>query len=252
MMSAAKAAEELLRRRLENTQEGRLDDSIRPTSIEDAFAIQDEIVKRHSDSVGGWKCLLPLENGNIIVAPIFQQDVQIGNVCRLAADDGLAMIEPEMAFVLGKDMPARDVGYSGEQVDNAIASCHMALELTKSRFRSDSEFDYYEMFADCFINQGMLIGPEIDKVAAYRAAEVNIKVNSDDGMKTFEGKHPNLNTYQPAHWLINMMSQRGVSFKKGQAIITGSYAGLVALEFNKQYHIDYEGLGSYKVTFKEK
>jgi 2-keto-4-pentenoate hydratase len=252
MINAAKAAAELLRRRVEDVQEGRLEESIRPTSIEEALAIQTEIVEQYSDFVGGWKCLLPLENGNIIVAPIFNQEIQTSEVCRLASDNGLAMIEPEMAFILGEDLPSQEEGYSGEQVDKAIASCHMALELTKSRFAPDSGFDYYEMFADCFINQGILIGPEVDKAKAYNAANVVIRISCHDEAKEYDGAHPNLNTYKPVHWLINMMSQRGVDFKKGQAIITGSYAGLVALEFGKCYDIEYEGIGSYPVTFKER
>ncbi|MEO0369768.1 MAG: hydratase, partial [Pseudomonadota bacterium] len=233
MTPAAKAAAELLRRRRNDEQGGRLDQSIRPTSIDDALAIQAEYIKQHRDSVGGWKCLLPADNGNIIVAPIFSQEIQMGQTCCLAATNGLAMIEPEMAFVLGEDMPAKTNGYSSEQVDQAIARCHMALELTKPRFAPGSEFDYYEMFADCFINQGMFIGPEIDKNAAYHASEVRVTIGCEGEIQQLDGKHPNLNTYKPVHWLVHTMSQRGVSFKKGQAIITGSYAGLVALEFNR-------------------
>ena len=47
------------------------------------------------------------------------------------------------------------------------------------------------------------------------------------------------------------MSKRGTSFKKGEAITTGSYKGIVEVDFDKPTEIAYEGLGSYSVEFKE-
>ncbi|TDF35797.1 hydratase [Alteromonadaceae bacterium M269] len=249
MTSAALAAKELLRRRREDIQSGRLDEALRPTSIEQAFAIQNEIIKQSDDTVGGWKCLLPLDNGNIIVAPIFSQEIQTKSPCYLAADNGLARVEPEVAFVLGQDLPSRSEAYSEQEIDEAIAHCHMALELTKSRFEADSGSDYYEMFADCFINQGMFIGPEIDKATAYDIPRLNIHIRNGGQVESYDGAHPNLSAHKPVYWLINKMSQRGVGFKKGQAIITGSYVGLVDLEFDTTYEIEYEGLDKYQVTF---
>ena len=252
MNMAAKAAAELLRRRQNDEQGGRLDDAIRPTSIDDALAIQAEIVKQSSNAVGGWKCVLPLENGNIIVAPIFDHEIQTSSPVKLAADNGLAMVEPEIAFVLGDDLPARATDYSESEIDKAIAHCHMALELTKSRFRADSGFDYYEMFADCFINQGIFIGPEIDKTTGYNIPTIPITISTSEEKKEYDGAHPNLSAHKPVYWLINTMCQRGISFKKGQAIITGSYMGLVDLSFDTAYEIEYKGIDSYPVTFKHR
>ena len=56
--------------------------------------------------------------------------------------------------------------------------------------------------------------------------------------------------FNPLYWLINFMSKRGTDFKAGQAIITGSYAGIVEVEFDKQTEIEYVGLGKYNVEFK--
>jgi 2-keto-4-pentenoate hydratase len=252
MTVAAQAAAELLRRRQCDEQKGRLDEGIRPTSIDEALAIQTEIVKQSSHGVGGWKCVLPLENGNIIVAPIFEHEIQHHSPCLLAADSGAAMIEPEIAFVLGDDLPASPKGYSESAIDQAISSCHMALELTKSRFAADSGFDYYEMFADCFINQGIFIGPEIDKATVYELPKVGITIRCPEQTKKYDGVHPNLSAHKPVYWLINAMTKRGISFAKGQSIITGSYMGLVELKFDTAYEIEYEGVGVYSVTFNKR
>lgn len=247
--TAEQAAKELVSRRKNDQQLGRLDSTIRPTTIEESFAIQTEVVKQMEDTVGGWKCLLPLANGQLIAAPILANTVRRNKNCEIFSEHKMARIEPEIAFVLGKDLPANKNGYSAEAVDNAVSSCHMALELMKGRFSADSGADYYEKLSDCLINQGVFIGPQIDKALACQAAEVSINITQNGVTKNYAGVHPNAAPYKPVHWLIDEMSKRGVSFSKGQAIITGSFAGIVEVELNDECEIEYEGLGDYKVSF---
>lgn len=68
---ASLAAKELLSRRLHGTQSSQLLELTRPLTIDEALLIQEETCKLRPDKIVGWKCLLPLENGDIIVAPIF-------------------------------------------------------------------------------------------------------------------------------------------------------------------------------------
>ncbi len=249
MSTAAEAAKELVSRRKNDQQLGRLDSIIRPTTIDESIAIQTEVVKQMEDSVGGWKCLLPLENGQLIVAPILANTVNRNKKCDIFSEHNVARIEPEIAFVLGKDLPANKNGYSAEVVDAAVSSCHMALELIKGRFAGDSDADYFEKLSDCLVNQGLFIGPEIEKELAYKANEVSINVTQNGTKTNYAGVHPNNAPHKPLHWLIDTMSKRGVSFSKGQAVITGSFVGIVDVDLNEECEIEYEGLGDYKITF---
>lgn len=246
------AATELLSRRAAGVKAPRLDASFRPQSIEDALQIQASMVELSADSVGGWKCLLPLDEEKIIVAPIFANTIKQGNTCEFYADNNVARIEPEIAFVLAKDLPANAQGYSNAQIDQAIGSCHMALELMQSRFADDSDAEFYERLADCLVNQGMFIGPEIDRQKAVDAAHVDITVTQGETVQRFEGKHPNLAPLAPVYWMINFLSRRGISFNAGEAIITGSFCGIVEVEFDKLTAIQYDGIGEYQVTFNTK
>ena len=47
------------------------------------------------------------------------------------------------------------------------------------------------------------------------------------------------------------MTKRGTTFKKGEAFTTGSYAGIVELDFNKNTDIEYIGLGHYTIVLNE-
>ncbi len=224
--------------------------------MEDALQIQssmiDQYSEKHSGKVGGWKCLLPLADDQFVVAPIFSDCIQRGDNCELLADNNVARIEPEIAFVLSKGLPANPEGYSEAQINEAIGSCHMALELMQERFADDSGADFYEKLADCLVNQGMFIGSEIEREKAFAAANIDITVTQGEKIQTFAGKHPNASTHSPVYWLINYMTRRGVNFQAGEAIITGSFCGIVEVEFDKPTTVNYDGLGQYQVSFNAK
>ena len=246
------AATELLSRRVADTKAPRLNEEFRPKSIEDALNIQAELVKQHTDTVGGWKCLLPPSDEKKVVAPIFSKTVQRGETCELHKDLNVARIEPEICFVLSKDLPANTSGYTSEQINDAIGSCHMALELMQLRYAADSNYEFLEDLADCLMNQGLFIGPEIDREKAFSANLVEINITQDEKTQTFAGKHPNAAPLKPIHWLIDFMTRRGTSFKAGEAITTGSFCGIVEVEFNKLTTINYANIGEYQVTLNIK
>ncbi|MEI6894148.1 MAG: hydratase [Colwellia sp.] len=250
------AAQQFLARRVPGTKADSLPDEIKPISIEDALMVHQEMIKLRSDSVAGWKCLLPLADDKIIMAPIFSNTMQKGDQCLLMKDNGKVRIEPEIVFVLNKDLPARDEDYSEEEINEAIGSCHMALELMQSRFANDSTALFPERLADGLLNQGLYIGPEIDRAAAFSASKIQLsfKQTQENGEVTeqkLEGVHPNPLPQLPVYWAVNFMSKRGVTFKKGEAFTTGSYKGIVEVDFDKKTEIEYAGIGCYSVTFKE-
>lgn len=248
----AQVAFELLKHRVAHKKFSSLEPALQLNSIEEALKVHEQMIWQRKDAVGGWKCLLPINDKQLVVAPIFSDSINEGNHCSLIADKDMARIEPEIAFVLGENLVAKSDGYSVEEINAAIKSCHMALELMQNRYVENSNVSFYEKLADCLVNQGLYIGPEIDKQAAFQANEMIINVTQNNDKQSFAGKHPNALPQSPLYWLINFMTKRGYSFKAGQAVITGSYAGIVDVEFNQKTEIEYVGLGKYSVEFKEK
>ena len=244
-----KAAQEFLSRRESNHRGDPLPADCRPTNFDDALAIQAATVEASGKKISGWKCLVPPAPDKIIVGPVLEGTVQQGDVCHVKpTDPGKTLIEPEIAFVLGKDLPARDGGYTDAEIDDAIGSTHMALELLQRRYAASANdnLEFADRQADCLLNHGIYIGPEITKAQAYNAAE--IKMSIDD--TKYDGKHPNLSAQDPIYWFVNFMSERGMNLEKGQAIITGSYAGAIEVPI-KTTTIVYDDFGQYEVTFKE-
>lgn len=242
-----KAAQEFLARRESNHRGGALPADCRPTNFDDALAIQAATVEASGKAIVGWKSLVPLDPAKIIVGPVLDGTIQQGDVCHVQpTEPGQTLIEPEIAFVLGADLPARTGGYTNAEIDGAIGSCHMALELLQRRYAADAELTFADRQADCLLNQGIFLGPEISKAKAYDAAEIKFSIDE----KTYDGKHPNASAQDPVYWLVNFLSEHDISLETGQAIITGSYKGAIELPI-KTTDITYETMGQYQVKFKE-
>lgn len=247
-----RAASKLLSRRAPGTKAPRLDSEIRPTSLTEALAIQEKVIELNEYQVSGWKCLQPLAVDKYIVGPIFDNEVMSGEQCVLFADNDKARIEPEIAFILSADLPARNTNYTDAEIDAVIGSCHMALELIQSRYADDSGAEFYDNLADCLFNQGLFIGPEIDKEKAYTASEFEVSIVQGATNQTFAGKHPNIIPPKPIYWLVNYITKKGVTLKAGEALITGSYCGVVDLDFDVPTAIRYEGIGQFDVIFSKR
>ena len=225
-----------------------------PQSIEQAIAVQQLMITQHG-TIAGWKCLVPQANGQLIVAPILStavsQTIDCGIIPSIKDGQPTALIEPEIAFILGQDIePYRH--YSNDDIDQAISATHMALELIQNRFSREIQPSFYQKLADGLSNQGLYIGPKIDTSIAYQASHIEVVVS--DGERTarlqqFSGVHPCELPQNPVYWLINYLAKLGIKLSAGQAIITGSYCGVVKVPMATEVNLEYTGIGQFNIKF---
>jgi 2-keto-4-pentenoate hydratase len=226
--------------------------SCRPQNIEQALAVQaavtDAWCTQMDDSIGGWKCLLPPQD-KLIVGPIYTRTIDTVAPVSLWPKGDKARIEPELAFVFGRDFPPRAEPYSDAEVDAAIVRTHMALELINSRYAQPQDCEFAEVLADGLVNQGLFIGPEVDAQQARMASGFSIAITAEGTTTQYEGVHPNLQPRAPLYWLVEFLRSQGQGIVAGQAVITGSYAGVIEVPLNCPISIDYAGLGTMPVQF---
>jgi 2-keto-4-pentenoate hydratase len=252
---AIDAARILVARRLSGEQGARLPERCRPTSLQDAFDIQRAVSALLGDARGervkAWKCALPAAE-RLVAAPIYARTVHAASPCPAWTRAGQVRVEPELAFVLGRDLPPRDAPYAPEEVDAAIASTHLALELIDSRYSPDdaAEASFAEKLADGLVNQGLFIGPAVDAETSRLASDFDIRVRLADGGEAHHvGHHPNGLPRSPLYWLAEFLRSQGQGLLAGQAVITGSYAGSFTLPLGQDIAIQYGDLGSLSVHF---
>ncbi|GGK72125.1 hydratase [Amphritea balenae] len=255
------AAELLIQRRLSNQLTARLDKVLRPETVEQALAIQQQLINQMPDTVGGWKTALPISDSGMndlpVVAPIFSNTVYDRSPCPIHLDEGVCKIEPEIAFRFQHDLPARNKAYSDQEITEALSGAHLSLELIQNRYLQSEEAGFLEHLADCLFNQGLYIGPEISLDQAFSASHIDLTLTrfpdaSDTNSPAIEvlaGIHPNQYPQLPLFWLVIFLSQRGIDIKAGQYVITSSYAGVIEVSADQEFSLEYGDLGSVLLHF---
>ena len=258
-VNAQAAAAILAQRRLEGRQGPCLPDALRPLTLQQAMQIQSAVTPLMGDAVGGWKCGMPGPD-KLVVAPIYARTIHTGldaqaggRPCPVWACDGLVRVEPELAFVLGQDLPARDRPYARAELDAAIASTHLALELIDSRYSDQAGLSFADKLADGLVNQGLYLGPPVDGEVAGRTQAMAIETQIDGRLEPVRaGQHPDATPRGPFYWLAAYLSEQGVGLQAGQVVITGSFAGAFPLPIGADVRLRYGDLGTLTVRFQAK
>ncbi|OGB20933.1 MAG: hypothetical protein A3I66_19320 [Burkholderiales bacterium RIFCSPLOWO2_02_FULL_57_36] len=250
--SIISAATILAARRRNGGQGPRLPEPCRPLDVDTALAIQAAVTEQLDERIGAWKCATPAE-GRVILAPIHSGTIHDAVPCAAWAHAGQVRVEPELAFILGHDLPVRDAPYTPAEIDAAIVRTHLALELIDSRYSTPGDASFAENLADGLLNQGLFIGPQVDGEKARTTGTMVIRVTLGNGQETrLDGQHPNTDPRAPLYWLAEFLRGKGQGLRAGQAVITGSYAGSFGVPVEQEIAIRYGDLGDLTVRFAQK
>jgi len=227
----------------------RLPEEARPKDNEDALAIQRRVMELLQEKVGGWKCSVP--NGErILLAPLPVATIHRNSPCPIIPKGNVAEIEPEIAFVLSRDLAPRATPYSEIEVRDAVGEVRVVLELIGSRYREPDSISWLELLADSVKHQGMFIGPVISSAWQKQLESFHLKLEAPEGILfDREVKHPNGHPARPLYWLANFLTSRGETLKAGAVVTTGSYAGIIEAPMESPLTLKYGSLGSFSVRF---
>lgn len=231
----------------------RLPEPLRPADMESALAIQRRIVVSLGQEIGGWKCSLPPAPGRINAAPILAPTIQRASPCAIAATGAIARIEPEVAFVLKRDLAQGDSPYSEADVRAAIGETRLVLELLDTRYAEPGAVDWLEMMADCMQNQGLFVGPVLARGPDAPLAAFPVTITGERGvLSTHDGRHGDGHPMRPLVWLANFLAVRGEGLRAGQVVTTGSYAGAIEVPMNETLTVTFGDLGAITTKFVRK
>lgn len=211
---------------------------LRPTSLAEAFAIQQWLFIELDLPVVGWKAGLPGPD-KWVLAPI--ASVQQGELCLFEQKSEQYSIEPELAFLLSTDLPARAEAYSEAEIKAAIAVTHLALELIIRPYSADAGAEFLDQLAAGLFNQGLYIGPALP--SQYFPQDFELVLEYSGQQQKFAAKHPNDDPLLPLYWLVNHLSQQGIGLQQGQWVITGSYAGVLQVPTDALVKLEFGTLG---------
>lgn len=209
-----------------------LREDIRPKTPAEAYRLQAEIMKLLGGKVLGWKVgatgtgarkLLKARGpfaGAIFAGRVFKTGAQIASTAY-----PMRGLEGEIAFKLGKDLPARAKPYTMAEVKRAIASVHPAIEIVSSRWSQWPGVGLPSLIADHGSNAALVLGrpfsgagPDLDKLAVSMSVDGQ-EVGKGTGADVIGGPHASL------LWLANLL-RRGPGLQAGQIVSTGTCTGL--------------------------
>lgn len=232
----------------------RLPPPYRPADADAGLAIQRRVGEMLELAIGGWKCSVPTPDRNIPAAAIFSPTIVSVSPCPIVPIAGKARVEPEIAFVLARDLPPRATPYDEADIRAAVGEARLVLELMGPRYVDPAAVTFPELLADSIANQGLFVGPVLSGTVGLSLDAFAIVVDGADGtLITRDGRHPEGHPLRPLYWLANFLAAggygEGVSLKAGQVVTTGSYCGVIDLPLDTALVVRYGDFGTLGVQF---
>jgi 2-keto-4-pentenoate hydratase len=222
----------------------RLPEAWRPADVNAALAIQQRVTELLALPIGGWKCSLPTPERPVAMAPIYAPNIFERSPCPILPIAAKARIEPEIAFVMARDLPPRSSPYSETEIRAAIREARMVLELIGPRYADPTAATFVEVLADGVANQGLFAGPVVANALERALGELPITIDANaKHLHAAQGRHPDGHPLKPLVWLANFLAQRHDGLRAGQIVTTGSYCGVVDVPLNVEVTVRFGDLG---------
>lgn len=258
MVDARKAAELLITARNNGRKLEALPSEAEPQTLEDAYAIQDEILKTIGLKLAGWKVALTnneaMERAGAkepAAGPLFTKHVVATPQTIEGGQETVGGFECEFAFRLGKDIPADGAPYTGQIVAAAIDSLHPAIEVVGLRIANRPALGVRGTVADHAGNYSFVYGPAVPGWQKLELAKCGVRHLVDgDEVAASNGANVLDNPLNSLAWLANHLAKRGTELKAGQWVTTGAATGPIPAPAGSTVTADFGALGKVEVHFK--
>ncbi len=224
---------------------------LRPTTLDEAYFINDTMAVAYED-VGGWKIGAPAADAVPSFAPMPRARIASSGVTLSRASHRYRGLEAEIAFLLGTDLPSRVTPYSRDEVLGAVASCHPAIEELESGL-VDPALPAVKLSkdADLQMHGGLIYGPAFAdwKSCDFTKEHVTLAI---DGVVRVErtGSNKSGDLLRLLPWLANEGSARTGGLMAGQWITTGSWTGNIQATARASVDVRFSTAGRVELYFE--
>lgn len=222
-----------------------------PVDMAEVYFVQDHVAAAFGE-IGGWKIGAPNAEATPLFAPMPLAWMAPGGSTLKGERWRYRGLEAEIAFLVGEDLPPRDVPYTREEALAAMASCHPVIEVLESAFVDPAVAAKLAAFGDLQMHGGFVYGPAFDgwKGFDFNAETVVLAV---DGIIRVErtGSNTSGDLLKLVPWLANEGAVRTGGLKKGQWITTGSWTGNTLATSSSTVSVDFGTAGHVDLCFGE-
>jgi 2-keto-4-pentenoate hydratase len=242
----------------DGTKLGDLDATHRPRDRAEGYAIQAALEDSSAAALYGWKIAATSTAGQ---KHINVDGPMAGRILAetLIADGGTASMagnemrvaEPEFAFRMANDLPPRPSPYTVQEVLDAVASLHPAIEIPDSRFSDFVSAGAAQIIADNACAHLFVLGAPT--TSNWRALDlvaerpvIRLRGESFIG----HGKNVLGDPLLALTWLANELRQLGITLRAGQIVTTGTCHPPLPIQAGDVMEADFGVLGKVSVRFE--
>lgn len=170
-------------------------------------------------------------------------------ICDVPADELMQpKIEAEIAFILGEDLPNRDV--TAEDVLLATAYVCSAFEIVDSRV-ADWKIKLADTIADNASSGRYVLGSRRVSPIGIDLAAVTMSVEQEGNGVVSEGIGSAVmgDPAKSVAWLANCLRRYGVSLTKGEVVLSGAFAAALPAAKGDFFTATFSALGTVTARF---
>ncbi len=259
-----RAAEILLAARRDLKPIPALPEDCRPQTPADGYAIQAALRDLRGGELVGFKIGATSQTAQTLLATkepfhgcLFADGVHDSPATLPAGDTNFRLIEPEFAFRLGADLPARAAPYQRAELIAAVASLHPAFEVVTSAYGEDwTGAGLAQLIADNGVHGRLVLGPGTEDWRGFDLAahEVGFEKN---GTEIGRGRGANAlgHPLNALAWLADRggladpSTQTSRGLKAGDLVSTGLVTPFAYAEAGDALRADYGSLRAVELRF---
>jgi 2-keto-4-pentenoate hydratase len=248
-----------------------LPEDIRPRTREEGYAIQAQLEARSAHPLFGWKIAATSTAGQAHInvdGPLAGRLLgeRVVDVSRTGRESSgvpgtpdlpfganhMRVAEAEFAFRVGRDLPPRWDPYGVDEVLDAVASLHPAIEVPDSRYDDFTIVGAPQLIADNACAHLFVLGAAApDDWRTVDLVEHRV-LGTVVGRWAREGKGSNVlgDPRVALTWLVNELSGLGIVLHAGQVVTTGTCLVPLPIEPGARVVMDFGRFGLVSATMR--
>lgn len=230
-----------------------------PTTAAEAMAIQLALNAELGMEPGGWKvgftsAALLEKAGDIgpMLGAMSKSSIQTSPAEFSRRDFTIPVIEFEVGYRMGADLPPRGSDYSQDEALAAVDSAIIGIEIADPHFDEVFSQPIPSLIADNGVAGGFIAGPDIPNWRECDLQEIAI-ASFADGEPVGEGfpRDGRCDAAWVLTWTANSVARFGAGLKAGDYITTGAAAPPAFLDARREWQGRFEGIGDVTVRFTD-
>jgi 2-keto-4-pentenoate hydratase len=218
-----------------------------PASESDAYAVQ-RAVARTLGPIGGWKVGAAGPDAAPNAAPLPASGI-LPEPAQLSPAYTDRLVEAEIAFRIGRDLPPRDAAYTRDDVLAAIESCHPVIEVVQWRIADWRQASATLKLADGIGHGALVVGEAVPGWQEIDFAGLAMRQEIGGAAPQQGVGNPAGDMIRLIAWLADEGAVWAGGLKAGQIVTCGSWTGVTEAGPNVPVVVSFAGLAPVRLRF---